>query len=145
MAFCNIHFLLTNKVPDNISHSNFLSIASQIKATECMPDAKWTSMELFFLLQGYIFKKSWAMPLDFKLVHTKLTLGKQMVQPSNKATAIENSFSTTWVDNIYLNSYIFKVCGHFRKNWKHYRESGPQCNHWTAELHLFYSSLYLQM
>ena len=46
--FAKDHLLLTNEVLDLISHSNFLSISSQIKATESVPDAKWPSWRVFF-------------------------------------------------------------------------------------------------
>lgn len=48
--FAKVHLLLTNKVQDIISHSNFLSISRQIKATERAPDAKWPSWSEYFSL-----------------------------------------------------------------------------------------------
>lgn len=75
------HLLLTNEVLDIISHSNFLSISSQIKATESVPNAKWPSWSKSFSLQGSDVKKS----LALKLAPTRLTLFKPLlVQHSNK-------------------------------------------------------------
>ena len=67
------HLLVTNEVLDIISHSNFLSIPSQIKATGSVPNAKWPSWKEYFSLQGSDVKKSLALKLAPNKLGPKLT------------------------------------------------------------------------
>lgn len=73
--FAKAHLLLTNEVLDSSSHSNFLSIFSQTKATESCARCKVAFMEWVFYLTKLHFQGS----LAFKLAGTKLTLFKQLV------------------------------------------------------------------
>lgn len=120
--FARAHLLLTNEVLDIISHSSFLSISSQIKATESVPDVKWPTWREYFSLQSPALKKVLLLNWPEQSWHCSSSCLSAQIKQSN-------SFSTSaftipiWIITFLSFAVSLERIGAITQ-WEN-----PQCDH----------------